>query len=77
MAYTECQSRVVGDEFHLLFQCTESKIQSAKRELFLAISHINNQFLVMNEMCKFKYLITCADVDITTMLANFLNILNV
>ena len=64
-----CTSSVVGDEFHVLFECTSIILQKLRDEALLQILDISPQLALLPLMSKFIYIMSCCDEIITRIVA--------
>jgi len=64
-----CPQIKVGDEFHLICECSHPKLFYLRKVLFCEISNVCPSFELLNLKNKFVYLLCCNDKDITRIFA--------
>ena len=60
----------VGDEFHCLFKCTNSKILQSRVEMMTYLRKLNPQVDKLPERSLFLYLLSAGDLDMLVPVAN-------
>ena len=56
-----CSSTVVGDEFHVMMECTSHALQNLRQSTAANICNVIPQFDRLGTMDKFFYILSCAD----------------
>ena len=66
-----CPQITLGDEFHLICECSHPKLVKFRDLLFSKISGISNSFESLDIKNKFVYLLSCVDKDVTKLFCQF------
>ncbi len=68
-----CKANVIGDEFHVLMQCSNSSVQSKRINVYKSIIQCIPTFNILPMKEKCMYLFSCCDEMLTQIIAPFIN----
>ena len=68
-----CKSSCIGDEFHILMECTNIQLQELRNQCQRALECSLYQFKFLSIKDKFIYLISCADRTCCKIMASYIS----
>ncbi len=68
-----CKANVIGDEFHVLMQCSNSSVQSKRINVYKSIIQCIPTFNILPMKEKCMYLFSCCDETLTQIIDPFIN----